>query len=79
MLFVLLMHSICVSSCTFALLWIQDQSLCVSHTGESLRGNRLLFQEIIFQVDRNQGGARITRVAHCPLPHLPKTQNTDLN
>lgn len=54
-------------------LWKEDQSLSVSETREGIWGNPLHFQQIIFQVDRSQGGARITRVAHRPLPHQPAT------
>lgn len=55
------------------LLWIEDQSLRISETGEGIFGNLLHIQQIIFQVDRSQGGARITGVAHSPLPHQPAT------
>lgn len=55
------------------LLWIEDQSLSISETGEGIWGNPLHIQQIIFQVDRSQGGASIMRVAHSPLPHQPAT------
>ncbi len=56
-----------------SLLWKEDQSLSISETGEGLRGNHLHLQQIIFQVDWSQGGARIARVAHSPLPDQPTT------
>lgn len=55
------------------LLWIEDQSLSINETGKGIWGNPLHLQQIIFQVDRSQGGARIARVAHSPLPHQPAT------
>lgn len=55
------------------LLGTEDQSLGVSETGEGFWRNLLHLQEIIFQVDRSQGGAQIMRVAHSPLPHQPET------
>lgn len=53
------------------LLWIEDQSLSISETWKGLWGNPFHVQQIIFQVDRSQGGARTTRVANSPLPHQP--------
>lgn len=65
-----------VSSCTsvlFVLLWVQGHSMCIGDTEEGVWRNSHNIQEIIFQVHWSQGGARITRMTHSPLSHLPET------
>ena len=54
------------------LLWIEDESLSISETGEGVWRNPLHLQQIVFQVERSQGGVRITGVAHSPLPQYPE-------
>lgn len=72
----------CICPCVFVpqcgllvvwlpLLWIEDQSLSINETREGIWGNSLHLKQIIFQVDRSQGWARVTRVAYSPLPHHP--------
>lgn len=74
-------HAYIVCTCLFRvwllvvrvvfLLWIEDQSLSIRETGEGIWRNPLHLQQIVFQAEQSQGGARITRVAHSPLPQHP--------
>lgn len=59
------------------LLWIENESLSVSKTREGFGWDCLHLQQIIFQVERSQGGIGILWVAHSPLFHHPASRASE--
>lgn len=50
---------------------MENQSLPIDEAGEGIGGNLLHLEMVIFQVDRGQSGAGVTRVADAPLLQRP--------
>lgn len=54
---------------------MQEKSIRISKTAKGLLRNLLNINQIVFDVDRSQGGPRVTRVTHSPPVHHPERKH----